>query len=47
MLVLAKNGVPWSVIEAWEDEDRMAAEIVLGELEGGEFNWDRMRWLER
>lgn len=42
-----KNGVPYDVAESWSDEHRKAVCIICGELEGGEFDWHRMRWRKR
>jgi len=45
---LIKGGVPfdiaWSMVECGMIEDVIAWTVIMGELEGGEFDWDRMRW---
>jgi hypothetical protein len=41
-LWLVKNGVPWDVAEAMDDDERLAACIVFGRFEGNRWNWDTM-----
>lgn len=42
-----KNGVPYDVAFCFEPDERLAAVVVFGELEGSKWDWDEMRWLER
>jgi hypothetical protein len=42
MVLLAKNGVPWTVTEKWSPARRLAALIIIGESNGGRFNWHSM-----
>lgn len=45
---MIKWGVPfdiaWAMVECGMIEDVIAWTVIMGELEGGEFDWDRMRW---
>lgn len=45
-LVLVKNGVPFDVAFSMSRKMRRAAIIVLGEIDGGRWNWDSMSWIE-
>ena len=38
-LYLVKNGVPFDVAFSMRRTERHAWSIVMGELEGGQFNW--------
>jgi hypothetical protein len=40
-------GVPWDVVWALEDYESLALTVIIGECNGGKFNWDRMNWIER
>lgn len=42
-----KFGVPFDVAFSAEAEWRLAALVVFGQMEGGEWSWDEMRWLEK
>jgi hypothetical protein len=48
---LVKNGVPFDVAfalaEGGMDAELIAYQVVLGELDGGVFRWDRMEWEDR
>jgi hypothetical protein len=46
-MVYLAGGVPWDVAETMSDNQRIAAAIIKGELDGGEFDWAAMRWRER
>jgi hypothetical protein len=43
-LFLARKGVPWDV--AWDlpPDEALAYTVILGEYEGGVFDWQRMKW---
>ena len=45
---MIKGGVPfdvaWAMVECCMHADVMAWTVIMGELEGGQFDWDRMRW---
>ena len=38
------KGVPYEVANELPSTDRLAWTIIMGELEGGTFNWRRMEW---
>lgn len=40
-----KNGVPYDVAFALEDEERLAHAVVFGKFEGQQFDWREMRWV--
>jgi hypothetical protein len=42
-----KNGVPFDVAFAWDEAFVLAAVVIFGEQEGGEFDWSDMRWKRR
>jgi hypothetical protein len=42
-----KNGVPFDVAFSLNDIDRLAYEIILGRMEGNEWDWGSMGWAER
>jgi hypothetical protein len=46
-MILVKHGVPWDVAWGMSPARRLATLVVSGELDGGEFDWDRLRWKER
>jgi hypothetical protein len=39
--------VPWNVAERLRPHQLLAYRVIVGELKGGEFDWRRMRWLEK
>jgi hypothetical protein len=43
-LWLVKNGVPYDKAFNLDDIDLMAHWIVMGELEGGVWDWQNGRW---
>lgn len=45
-MALIKNGVPEEI--AWEltPSERLARIVVFGQLDGGDFDWDRLKWKE-
>jgi hypothetical protein len=46
MVLLAKHGVvslSWDDAEKWSSSRRLAALIIIGESNGGHFNWDQMK----
>lgn len=45
-LWLMKNGVPFDVAHAMEPHELLAYGIGFGILEGGKFDWERLRWLK-
>ena len=45
-MTLIANGVPWSVAWALGEYEVLAMTVLIGEAQGGEFDWDRMRWKE-
>ena len=42
-----KNGVPFDVAFSLPPDERLAFVVVLGRLDGGEFDFVAMRWKER
>jgi hypothetical protein len=42
-----KNGVPYEVAAALSPARRLAYVVIAGELDGGEFDWDGLRWREK
>lgn len=38
---------PFDVVESWSSDERFVQLIIVGELGGQEFDWDRMRWKKR
>jgi hypothetical protein len=45
--LLIKNGVPFDVAFSMPDDMRIAWCVSLGTLDGGEWSWPEMKWLER
>jgi len=46
-MYLVKNGVPFDVAFAADDERALAMYVVLGEFEGNTWDWDAMNWIKR
>ncbi|MFZ0270997.1 MAG: hypothetical protein WAL34_04020 [Acidobacteriaceae bacterium] len=52
MLWLVKNGMPWHVALGvdpdedigFTDNERLAAAIIFGKFEGGDWSWASMSW---
>lgn len=44
---LVTAGVPWDVAFSLPEEKLIAFTIIAGELNGGRFDWDGMRWREQ
>ncbi len=45
-MALVKSGVPFEVAMALEDHERRGLIVIFGELDGGRFDWDRMKWVD-
>jgi hypothetical protein len=45
-MVLLAAGVPWSVVWKLEDHERLAFLVIAGEINGGEFSWEHMDWID-
>jgi len=47
---LIKGGVPfdvaWAMVECGMNIDVIAWTVIMGEFEGGQFDWRGLRWLE-
>jgi len=43
---LLRGGLTLSEIERLDDVEMLAYDIAMGECEGGEFDWENMRWRE-
>ncbi|HEY8005698.1 MAG TPA: hypothetical protein VIE66_02575 [Methylocella sp.] len=41
---LVDAGVPWETAWAMEDFERFALLIIIGERNGGKFDWETMTW---
>ena len=41
---MLKIGVPIEIAESWHPYEIMAVQVISGELEGGEFDWDSLSW---
>lgn len=41
---LVRVGVPWDVAWRMSPARRLACIVIAGELDGGEFDWDRLEW---
>lgn len=46
-LYLVKSGVPWDVAMSIDEVEAFAYCIILGEMEGGKYDWDSMKWQEK
>ncbi len=46
-MLLVKNGVPFDVAFALDPDEMLAYTVIFGEFEGGNFDWDELRWRER
>lgn len=46
-MALVRDGVPWHVAERLKPHQLIALQVIAGELRGGEFDWNSMRWRER
>lgn len=45
MILLARNGIPTGITQDdWTDLERTAAIIIIGEMDGGEFDWATLSW---
>lgn len=46
-LWLVKHGVPFDVAFSLDRTERMAWSVIMGEFEGGTFNWSSGTWDRR
>ena len=44
---LVRNGVPFDVAFALYEHEKLAYGVIFGELEGGEYDWNSLRWVEK
>jgi hypothetical protein len=44
---LVKHGVPWDVAFSLPRPDALGMVVAMGELDGGNFLWDAMKWEDR
>lgn len=44
ILYLIKNGIPFDVAFSLPEVELTAYAIILGRIDGGKWNWDRMTW---
>ncbi len=42
--MLVKGGVPWEEARGWSANRRFAAMVLMGQMEGCEFDWTRGEW---
>lgn len=47
MIALSGGVVPWDVMTTWSAARRLAAEVTIGELKGGQFDWGTMTMMHR
>lgn len=47
IITLLKANIPYDLIMQWDWRLRAAAIIVIGKMDGGEFSWERLQWLEQ
>ena len=47
ILRIVRQGVPWNEAWALSRARRWAIIVALGEMDGGSFDWDAMRWREK
>ena len=47
VLLLARSGVPWDHAWAISSERRNAYVVALGEIDGGDYDWNVNRWKRR
>lgn len=41
------RGVPFDVAFNLQSEDTLVWTVILGEIDGGEFDWNSMSWKDR
>lgn len=46
-LALVKRGVPFDVAFSVDESWRLAALVAFGEIEGEDWDWKNLRWLEQ
>ena len=46
-MALVSAGVPWDVAERLKPHQRLALQVIAGELKGGDWDWSAMRWREK
>ena len=44
---LLRGGLTLAEIERLDEAEMLAWSVAMGEAEGGEFDWARLRWRER
>jgi len=42
-----KNGVPFDVAFSWPDDWALAAHVIFGQFDGGEWDWRERKWVKR
>lgn len=45
--MLIEKGVPWHEVWSMSPARRMAMIVTFGELSGGTWDWDKLKWLPR
>jgi hypothetical protein len=43
-LYLVKCGVPFDIAFSLKEDERLAFVVIMGTLDGHEFDWRKMRW---
>ncbi len=46
-MFLVSKGVPYDVAFSYSEAMVLGSCVTLGQLEGNEFNWQSMRWVEK
>jgi hypothetical protein len=44
VLSLVTAGVPWHVAERLKPHQLFAYRVIIGEMRGGDFNWEKLEW---
>lgn len=47
VLSLVKQGIPFNVAFSLEWHEIIGWLVILGELDGGVFDWNNMKWIEK
>jgi hypothetical protein len=47
VLALTGEQVPWEIAEKLPHWKLLALNVAAGEVHGGNFDWNAMRWLDR
>jgi len=42
--LLVGHGFSFDLVESWSEEERLTQVIIIGEMNGREFDYERWRW---